>query len=407
MSSPDWRGPAKHLRSRLALATPAQRELAEKLGVELKARTPRLIAGAFLRDRLAEELEQPVRSVSEAQLEFLNDLEYWSRRGDPRPSTYSVAYGLIEILDARRSLEYLRALKPRAGDVVYLPTSRERRGPEEPVASDRLRVISSIGNDGTVYFTGGGGAQAPVRAIEILHRADEDSETAKEARRIAGERAKRQSDGLRGVATMSAAKARLLSPWHVPDRVITARDVDSLRGVIEAASDEAPIQEFLQDRPHLLTALLGGGHGRWLRSQVSFGGVYYGDFAIADADSTGIRWLLIELESPRVPIFGAKGQFLKEARKAQDQIATWRNYIAQNRDQAQKSRQDGGLGLVDIEAGAPGLILISRRAIVADDEHWRRRLLEGSAIQMHTYDWLLERLEARAAMRPTPGEFVD
>lgn len=53
---------------------------------------------------------------------------------------------------------------------------------------------------------------------------------------------------------------------------------------------------------------------------------------------------MIELESPRVPIFGAKGQFLKEARKAQDQIATWRNYIAQNPDQAQKSRQDGGLG---------------------------------------------------------------
>jgi hypothetical protein len=281
MSSPDWHGPVKHLKSRLAVATPAQRKLAEKLGVELKVRTPRLIAGALLRDRFAQELEQPVRSVSEAQLEFLGDLEYWSKRGDPKPSTYGVAYALIEILDARRSLEYLRVLKPCAGDVVYLPTSRERCGPGEPVASDRLRIISSIGNDGTIYFTGGGGAQAPIRAIEILHRVDEDGGVAKEARRVAGERAKRQSDGLLGIATMSAAKARLLSPWYIPDRVITARDVDALRGVIEAASDEAPIQEFLQDRPHLLTALLGGGHGRWLRSQVSFGGVYYGDFAIA------------------------------------------------------------------------------------------------------------------------------
>lgn len=407
MAAPDWRGPVKSLQDRLTGATPAQRQLAEKLGVELKARTPRLIADAILRDRFAEELEQPVRPVSEAQLEFLADLEYWSKRGDPKPSTYAVAYALIEILDARRSIEHLRVLKPSAGDVVYLPNSRERRGPGESIASDRLRLVSSIGDDGTVYFTGGGGAQAPIRAIEILHPVAEDNEVAHEARRVAAGKAKRQSDGLRGAATMSAAKAQLLSPWYVPKKAVFARDVDALRGVIEAATDESPIQEFLQERPHLLTALLGGGHGRWLRSQVSFGGVYYGDFAIADADSTGIRWTLIELESPRVPIFGAKGQFLKEARKAQDQIATWRHYIAQNPDQARNSRKDGGLGLIDIEAGTPGLILISRRAIVAGNEHWRRRLLESSAIQMHTYDWLLEQLEDRAVMRSALGESSD
>jgi hypothetical protein len=85
---------------------------------------------------------------------------------------------------------------------------------------------------------------------------------------------------------MSAAKARLLAPWHIAPRTIVGRDIDALRGVIEAAPDEEPIQIFLQERPFLLTALLGGGHGRWLRSQVSFGGQYYGDFAVADADST-------------------------------------------------------------------------------------------------------------------------
>lgn len=404
MSAPDWRGPAKHLRSRLAAADPAQRALAEKLGVELKARTPRLIAAALLRDRFAEELDQPIRPVSEAQIEFLEDLDFWAKRGDPKPTTYAVAYALIELLDTRRSLEFLRLEKPEAGDLVFLPLGSDRRRLHGSVDSDRLRMVSSIGDDGAFYFTGGGGARAPIRAIEILYRANDQSAEAIKARTAVSERASRQAEGFQGVRTISAAKAARLSLWHVDQRTIVARDVDALRGVIEAAKDEKPIQEFLEERPYLLTALLGGSHGRWLRSQVSFGGIYYGDFAIADADSTGIRWRLIELESPRVRIFGAKGQFLKEARKAQDQIATWRNYIAQNRDQARKSRVEGGLGLVDIEAGAPGLILISRRAIVAGNEHWRRRNLEASAVQMHTYDWLLEQLEGRAAVRPEPWE---
>lgn len=400
MSAPDWRAPAKHLRERLAKATPEQHRLAEKLGIKLKSRTPKLIASALLRDQVSRELGESVRAVSDFQQAFLDDLDFWAKRGDPKPTTYAVAYALIEVLSARRSLDYLCALKPRAGDVVYLPGSRDRREPETPIAADRLRLVSSIGDEGTVYFTGGGGAQAPIQAVEILHSVNDRSNEAKQARCAAGDSAKRRGDGLQGPSVVSAAKASLLHPWRVPDRPVVTRDIDALRGVIEAAVDEQPIQLFLQERPHLLTAaLLSGSHGRWVRSQVSFGGKYVADFVIADADSTGIRWHLIELESPRVRIFGADGQFLKEARKAQDQILSWRNYIAQNPDQARKSRKDGGLGLVDIEAGAPGLILISRRAIVANDEHWRRRELEGNGVRMHTYDWLIDQLQAGALMR--------
>lgn len=399
MSSPDWKEPVKHLRARLAGADQQQRELAQKLGLELKARTPRLLAAALLRDHLALELDQPVGTPSEAQLEFINDLEFWAKRGDPKPNTYAIAHALIEILDARRSLEHLLAERPCTGDVVYLPLLSDRRKGKKSIAPDRLHVVSSIGKDGTVYFTGGGGARAPIRAVEVLHRVDDQSDEANKARCLGTEAAKRRTDGLQSVGTISAAKVQLLGPWHIAQREITARDIDALRGVIEAASDERPIQLFLQERPYLLTALLGGSHGRWFRSQVSFGGKYFGDFAIADADSTGIRWRLIELESPRARIFGAQGQFLKEARKAQDQIATWRNYIAQNRDMARKPVNEGGLGLIDIEAGAPGLILISRRTAVAGDEHWRRRELEGNAVQMHTYDWLIAEVENRANMR--------
>jgi hypothetical protein len=177
--------PVKHLQAQLAAAELGQRDLAKKVGLKLKPRTPRLIAAALLRDQLAEELDQPLRPVSEAQLAFLEDLEYWAKPADPNPATYAVAYALIEILDARRSLEYLRILKPPAGDIVYLPSSRESRTAGEPLPPDRLRIISSIGKDGTVYFTGGGGAQAPIRAIEVLHSVEDESEEASEMRRTA------------------------------------------------------------------------------------------------------------------------------------------------------------------------------------------------------------------------------
>jgi hypothetical protein len=166
------------------------------LGMKLGARTPRLVAAAMLRDRLATELDHPIRPVSGAQIEFLKDLDDWTRRGDPKPSTYSVAYALIEILDARRSLDHLRLEKPRAGDLAFLPLRSDRRKPQVSVATDRLRMISSIGDDGTVYFTGGGGAQAPIRAVEILHRAGDRSVEAVKARDAVSSRASRQADGL-------------------------------------------------------------------------------------------------------------------------------------------------------------------------------------------------------------------
>lgn len=198
---------------------------------------------------------------------------------------------------------------------------------------------------------------------------------------------------------MSAVKARKLQRWAVLDKVITARDIDALRGVIETSDDEAPIQQFLATRPHLLTPLLSAVHGKWVRPQVRFGARYVADFLIADSDSTGIRWRLIELESPRARVFGSQGQWLKEARNAQEQIKSWRHYIRENLDAARKPLSDEGLGLVDVEPGAPALILISRRSIVARDPVWQRRELSDSGVEMHTYDWFLERVEGAALMR--------
>lgn len=398
MANPDWRPAAKRLRSRLARATKEQRVLAQSVGLNLKAATPNLIAAAKLRDHLAAALDEPVRPPSFEQLELIEELRDWHTASDPRPQTHAVAHAVIDLLEARRELEALEAFKPATGDIAYEWSWWKDRPPGE-VDEDRLRVISSIGDDGVVYFSGGGGRRARASRIEVLFRSGDESPNATEARKMAEAGALEHFESLGASREMSAVKARKLRQWAVPDRVISARDIDALRGVIETSDDEAPIQRFLATRPHLLTPLLSAAHGKWVRPQVRFGSRYVADFLIADSDSTGIRWRLIELESPRARVLGRQGQWLKEARKAQEQIKAWRHYIRENLDAARKPLSDEGLGLVDVEPGTPALILISRRSIVTKDPVWQRRELSDSGVEMHTYDWLMERIEEAALMR--------
>jgi hypothetical protein len=69
-----------------------------------------------------------------------------------------------------------------------------------------------------------------------------------------------------------------------------------------------------------------------------------------------------------------------------------RSWLAANTDEARRPRERHGLQLVDIEAGAPALILVSRRHLITDDAVWKRQTLSGRGIEMHTYDWLLDRV---------------
>lgn len=237
--------------------------------------------------------------------------------------------------------------------------------------------------------------------IDVVYRADDESDKARAARAHALREADERARALRSMEGLSESKWRRLSQWAVPNREINAHDVDAFRGVVDTAEDEKPIQLFLQERPHLLATVLGGAQGRWVAPQVRLGGHYVADFFVADADSSGVRWLLVELESPRVPALLQGGQWAKETRYAMHQIEQWRHYLRENPDAARKRREDEGLGLVDIEAGVPGLILISRRSLVAGDPEWMRRSSRlNSGVDIHTFDWLIEKVEGAANIRP-------
>jgi hypothetical protein len=175
-------------------------------------------------------------------------------------------------------------------------------------------------------------------------------------------------------------------------------DADALQAVLDTADDERPLQRFLQERPHLLaTAFLSGGHGHYVRPQVRLGSQWVVDFLIADASSQGTFWRLVELESPTAKIFLQSGEFAKEARHAQYQIQTWRQWLKENLDYARKP-PPSGLGLVDIEPRAEGIILIGRRVDLDEGTNWlRRKLRLEERIHLMTYDNLLHIIRASEA----------
>ena len=190
-------------------------------------------------------------------------------------------------------------------------------------------MVSSIDHEGRLHFRGAGQRTWP-DSVSLLCRATETGSQAEAWRDRALAAASRRDGSSSSARSLSSHKWRLLEPWRVREREVLERDVDALRGVIETATDEAAIQRHLQQRPWLLASLLGGGHGRWVRPQVSLGGEVVADFFIADADSVGVRWRLIELESPRARQRLKNGEFAKEARHAIHQIEHWRSWLSAN-----------------------------------------------------------------------------
>jgi hypothetical protein len=360
-------------------------------GLRIPARTPFLVAGAMLNEQLAAVLGTEARPASDGRLEYLSDLANDAEMATPEVRTAASVDAWIEHLLASRTLVALRALRPAPGDVVSL----ERfEGASQKLEDDHdeqdLRLVSSIDQEGRVHLRGPGQRAWP-NTLTMVHRAGEASVEANAARETAQKNAAAGRRAAEATRSLSSAKARLLAPWRVREREALPRDVDALRGVVETARDERPIQAHLERCPWLLGALLGGSHGRWVRPQVSLAGKFIADFFIADADSTGIRWWLIELESPRARQRIQDGDFSAQARHAVHQIEQWRSWLSENSEMARRSTERHGLQLPDIEAGVPALILISRRHLIAEDESWKRRMLAGRGIQMHTYDWLLER----------------
>jgi len=177
---------------------------------------------------------------------------------------------------------------------------------------------------------------------------------------------------------------------------VTHADVAAYNETLKAAEDEKPLQRHLERHPMLLATHLGGGHGRFVLPQFSLDGRYVADFLIAEGDSDGLHWTLVELESPRVRLFTGTGVPRKELAKGLQQVSDWRRHIQENLDHARKLRIHGGLGLEDIEPQPPGIVVIGRERDLTDEDRERRKAIRRErAIAVHSYDWLAREASAR------------
>jgi len=392
MPHENWRGAVTDIRETTGPVTTRQRQLATVAGIELPENLPQLVAKVRLRAALGSELGLPAvsdGSCSDAQRDLISRLE---TEGGPifLPLNWQEASAWIYCLSLKQRQQALEQLRVEAGDIVKV-------GPD----ATHINEVSSIGSDGRIYFKGGAGAGAWPDTVVVICRKHDDTAAAREYRREAANRA-----ALRPHASnrwWSDSKQRVLEKFEVQSSLISY-DVEQLKKVIQSAKDEKPIQEFLETQPQILTALLGGRH-RFFLPRVSLGDKYVADFFIADTDSLGIRWVLVELETPESSVTLQNSNELgQSARKGVSQIRGWREWLQHHIAYAREEREKGGLGLVDIRPRSEGLVLVGRRARLRDNAVIvRNPIREDSNIRVHTYDWLIEQLNGILTFNGPPA----
>lgn len=251
-----------------------------------------------------------------------------------------------------------------------------------------LREVSSIGSSGRVRFTGSGGGVAWPDMVVVRCRRGDDTAAARELKQEAANRAALRQR----IGEWSASKEQELRAYIVDSR-LTQEDISQLQFVIQTAKDEKPIQQFIEAFPRVLTALLGG-HTRFCVPRPALGGRYIPDFLISDVNSLGIRWILVELETPEsnVTLKGVN-DLEQHARRGVTQVKEWREWLLNNLGMARRSKRREGLGLVDIRPRSEGLVLVGRRSLLFENaDAVRYPIREGDDINVHTYDWLVEQL---------------
>ena len=377
MQKESWRLAAQQLKEDTSTASDKQKNIAKLAGITLSRHTPRLVAAAQLRLALVKDLHLKVRLDEQEHSRSVIEELWQGARKAPTPTVEEEAKAWIEHLFMLKRREAILKLRPEPGDVVAT-----RNG-------DQVE-LSSIGLNGRLYFTGGNGRSAWPDNVTIICRAEDTSTAAKNARRAAENAA-----SLIGKAReWTWARAEDLRDYRVTNDPAES-DLLSLEAVIEAAKDERPIQEFLQQHPAILTLLVQR-RECYVMPLKRLGAEYVPDFVVGYSDSIGMQWHLVELESPNVPMFTKDGKsFGKEARTGINQITHWRDWLDSNVAYARRPLSgNDGLGLFDIRNDAPGVVLVGRKATLTNKNEALRNQERAKHTLVHTYDWLLESLRS-------------
>jgi hypothetical protein len=188
---------------------------------------------------------------------------------------------------------------------------------------------------------------------------------------------------------------RIREPW--PDNwvnwtaPISERLLDELERLINTSRDERPIQDFLRDHPYVLATALFP-HNCWIFPHPRLGGgQHIPDFLYCDRNSLGLRYLLVELESPTMRALNQDQSVSAGTHHAVQQIQDYRGWLRANALAEQRQ-------FPEISERCEGYIVIGRAADGRDEDGQRRLAdLRQSHIEVASYDRLLA--EARNHFR--------
>jgi hypothetical protein len=378
----NWRLAVRALSEATGSITGRQKQMARLAKVTISPTAPAIVAAARLRLAFSEDLHlgTSLQSNDDA-IELINHLWKGVKQGrPPSPNTQDEASAWIEYLFLVKRRKNLLALRPNEGDVVAT-----RHG--------ALAEISSIGENGRLYFKGGGGFGAWPDQVSMVAHARDTSDRAAKVRA----KAKNEASLKRTAGDWSMVRHQDLLQFHVT-RGVTPSEVLELESIIDTARDEKPIQQYLEANPGLLGSVLQR-NLRYVIPRKRLGSEFVPDFIIGDVDSLGIHWYLVELESPQAPMYLKDRKTLSaQTRTGVDQVIHWRNWLQQNIAYARQPRAESGLGLFDIRPDTRALVLVGRGSTLnAITEAARHELRASSNIHVHTYDWLLESIRGAIA----------
>jgi hypothetical protein len=160
--------------------------------------------------------------------------------------------------------------------------------------------------------------------------------------------------------------------------------LDELRRILDEAQDERPLQQFYMEHPYLL-ALAFPVHCCWVFPKPRLGGgKWIPDFLVCDLNSLGYRWILMELESPRMEATNKDESISADCHHAVGQILDYRRWL---RDNALFEEKQGFKGL---NADCEGYVVIGRRDGGRTElEQQRLADFRQERIEIASYDRLL------------------
>lgn len=175
--------------------------------------------------------------------------------------------------------------------------------------------------------------------------------------------------------------------------------IDRFILTVESASDEKPIQRFLEKHPFVLPHSATHVARRVIISQFRLMDTFVPDFAYVAYNSAGCWLRLIKIESPKKPLFRKDNHFREPYRKALQQTSDWLGWCRKPENLASlrlrlKPLLDGTIAPESLSVEC--VFVCGRRNEISSPERKRRYQELVKQNELHTdimtYDRMLEAL---------------